>query len=86
MQGLIYAEMVEKELGYKIDRCVFRYPFIQNESYIMFDKANRDALKVLIQQFIDDVKNGTIDAQGIKVDKYVDQYSGLISLIKEIKR
>ena len=85
MQGLIYAEMVEKELGYKIDRCVFRYPFIQNESYIMFDQSNRDALKDFVKQFIDDIKNGAIDARDIE-DKYVDQYVGLISLIKEIKR
>ena len=85
MQGLIYAEMIEKTLKIKIDRCVFRYPFIKSESYILFNKANRDALKTLIQQFIDDVKNGTIESHG-KVDKYVDQYGGLISLIKEIKR
>ena len=77
--------MVEKELGYKIDRCVFRYPFIQNESYIMFNQSNRDALKDFVKQFIDDIKNGAIDARDIE-DKYVDQYVGLISLIKEIKR
>ena len=85
MQGLIYAEMIEKELKITVDRCVFRYPFIQGESYILFNKTNRDSLKILIEQFINDVKNGTIDACNTK-DKYVDQYAGLISLIKEIKR
>ena len=85
MQGLIYAEMVEKALKIKIDRCVFRYPFIRSESYILFNQGNRDALKALIEQFITDVKNGEIAANG-KVDKYIDQYAGLISLIKEIKR
>lgn len=85
MQGLIYAEMIEKELKITVDRCVFRYPFIKSESYIMFDQNNRDELKRLLEQFVDDIKAGTILSLS-KEDKYIDQYMKLVSLMKELKR
>lgn len=84
MQGLIYAEMIEKALKIKVDRCVFRYPFIKSESYITFNQSNRDELKQLIGAFIDDITQGNFSALGSD-DKYTDQYKGLVSLIKELK-
>ena len=88
MQGLIYAAMIEyeKKLGnIKIYKCEFRYPFIDDSSYILYDENTRQQLMDKIQDFIYAIENHDFGFDP-KKQIYVDKYEHLISLMKELRR
>ena len=85
MQGLIYAEMIERELGITVEKCVFRYPFISDESTIYFTQQKRDELKAYIEQYINDITNGALTITDDS-SQYLEQYRPLFSLMKELKQ
>ena len=85
MQGLIYAEMIEKELGITVEKCVFRYPFINDESAIFFTKEKRDELKKFIESFAADVNAGLLTVSDLS-SPYLKQYKVLFSLMKELQK
>ena len=90
LQGLIYAEMIGKQLGLKVQRCEFRYPFISKDTKIpiICDSANMKEMHNLIKEFKDAIENGDFDIPFTKKSqkhKYIDKYEHLISLVKELK-
>ena len=88
IQGLIYAALIEqdKRLGnIKVYKCEFRYPFIDDSSYILYDETAKKQLKEMISLFIDSINNHNFGFDETK-QKYVDKYDHLISLMKEFNR
>ena len=85
IQGLIYAAMIEKEYGYKIEYCEFRYPFANGVAKISYDTANRAKVIQMIDEFKTAIKNHDFACLEDEYD-YVDKYEHLISLMKELKR
>lgn len=88
IQGLIYAALIEqdKRLGnIKVYKCEFRYPFIDDSSYILYDETAKKQLKEMISLFIDSINNHNFGFDETK-QKYVDKYEHLISLMKEFNR
>ena len=88
MQGLLYAAMIEKEkkLGnIKVYKCEFRYPFIGDTSYVIYDDNNKQQLLDMIQAFIDAINNHDFGFDP-KKQKYVEKYEHLISLMKELRK
>lgn len=91
LQGLIYAEMIEHQLGYHVERCEFRYPFISKDTKIpiLYDIDNMLAMHSLIDQFRTAIENGDFDIffeKKTQDHRYIDKYEHLISLIKELKK
>ena len=91
LQGLIYAEMIEQQLGLKVQRCEFRYPFISKDARIQIicDQTNMDKMHEMIAEFRDAIENGDFDVFLTKKSqkhKYIEKYEHLISLIKELKQ
>ena len=90
IQGLIYAEMVEQQLGKKVQRVEFRYPFIPTSIQIACNKINMDEMHNLIKQFKDVITNGDFDIiteYGKQVaHKYINKYTHLVSLMKELTK
>ena len=90
IQGLIYAEMVEAQLGIKVQRVEFRYPFIPTSVQIACDKANMDEMHNLIKQFKEAITNGDFSLtaeDGKQVpQKYITKYTHLVSLMKELTK
>ena len=91
LQGLIYAEMIEHQLGLKVQRCEFRYPFISKDTRIQIicDQANMDKMHELIAEFKDAIENGYFNVALTKKSqkhKYIEKYEHLISLIEELKK
>ena len=85
MQGLIYAEMIEKELNITVEKCVFRYPFIESESTIYFTPQKRAELKACIEQYINEISSGSLTITDAS-SQYLEQYRPLFSLMKELKK
>ena len=90
LQGLIYAEMIERQLGLKVQRCEFRYPFISKDTKISIicDQTNMDKMHELINEFKTAIENGNLDVILTKKSqkhKFVDKYRHLISLMKELE-
>ena len=82
--------MVEKQLNKRVQRVEFRYPFIPTSVQIICDKTNMDAMHELIKQFKGIITNGDFDIlteEGKQVShKYIDKYTHLISLMKELTK
>ena len=90
MQGLIYAYMIEQEpnLGnIKVDEIQFRYPFISKDAKpsISYNQTNKDELENKINEFINSINNHDFNFES-SIQKYVDKYAHLISLMKELKK
>ena len=58
LQVLLYAYMTEKELGYDIRYCQYRYPRLGNTVICYYDNAARNELASLMRIFRNALKTG----------------------------
>ena len=85
IQGLLYAYMIEKELGIKVSRCEFRYPFVGNKAIkINYDNVNKQALLDKVEEFKKDISTHIPFNEGEA--SFIDKYERLLSLFKEASR
>ena len=90
LQGLIYAEMIEQQLGLKVQRCEFRYPFISKDAKISIicSQDNIDKMHELIGEFRTAIENGwfqVILGKKSQKHKFIEKYEHLVSLLKELR-
>lgn len=84
IQGLLYAEIIEKSRGITISKIEYRYPYAGINS-ITNSRENKEYMYQALDSFKEKILSGEFNCLNQEYE-YEDKYLKLISLMKAVKR